>query len=219
MGALLALLGLAGTAQAQARPAQPSEPQIAITLGPTAFWPNLSSTQFSVARTDFRKIGSVLGLDARMLVGGELSVFYVRRYLAVGITGNIAGNVLGPRPGAPQASLVDATSLVAYSGAIDVSGALPLPAFGRYVTLRLGPLVGVRAFTVPVPEIAATCHSLRGGAHPCAAPAWSGLEPFVEPRLRLSYGILGSTVWVDAYAGYNVLGGGLSLGLAARMEL
>lgn len=204
-----------------------------VALGALAYRPDLSRVHFSGSgvpidgirgRQSFDHKGSELGMQRPVLLGGDIAIRYLRRYFVLGVSGFIAGNSGGadatPIPANTEATmLVSARSLMAYGGAIDIAGALPLgPA-----TVRLGPVTGVRAYKVDLPGFqAAECKTRRSRAsYPCAETAGSNAQPFLQPRVSIDFAAApqkDETVFVGLSGGVDVFGGasywgGLALGV------
>jgi hypothetical protein len=206
-----------------------------IVLAGMAMQPDLTRVAFSGAgtpvggysRVQFHRTGRELGIQTPLLWGGELSARYLRRYFAVGAMGFIAGNPGGADatpvpPNGPATSEASARSLMAYGGAIDISGALPL----GDVTLRAGPLTGIRAYSVPLTGFEpTTCKGRRGQSYPCAETATTSVLPFLQPRVSVDYapGRSAGSFVVGAFAGADVFGGasfsaGVYVGVRSRHE-
>jgi hypothetical protein len=195
---------------------------IAFSMGPTMSWPRTSRlTLGPLAADGARKSGGDLALGTPTLAGGELSAFYVRRYISLGLTGTGEGTVVmgaDATPSSPPSgqarSLVHAESLERVGGAFEVDANLPL---GR-ARVSIGARSGVVAYAIAT-TLVATCGSLRNGdQHPCAATAWSPVYAVLEPRVRVSVPILEAALWIDGSAGYDLVTGGPSVGLSLRFQ-
>lgn len=193
--------------------------------------PDLSHVTFTGAgtpqggftRVQFHHPGRELGIEQPLLWGGELSARYLRRYFAVGVMGFLAGNPGGadaaPVPSADLSGAgASARSMLAYGGAIDIAGALPL----GMVTLRAGPMTGIRAYSVALTGFEpTTCKSRRGAAYPCAETATSGAQVFLQPRVSIDVAPGDGPLVAGAFAGADVFGGasfaaGLYVGARSR---
>lgn len=205
-----------------------------IALGALAYRPDLSRVHFSGSgvpidgargRQNFHHKGSELGIQRPMLIGGDLAIRYLRRYVVLGVSGFMAGNSGGadatPIPANTEATmLVSARSLMAYGGAVEIEGALPLgPA-----TIRVGPVTGVRAYKVDLPGFQATeCKTRRNRnrGYPCAETAGTTAQPFLQPRVSIDFSTApekSESFFVGLSGGVDVFGGatywgGLALGV------
>jgi hypothetical protein len=197
---------------------------IAISMGPSISWPRASRLTFGPLTAEgARKSGRELALGTPTLAGGELSVFYVRRYVSLGLIGGFEGNVASDNaasasepPYAQTSSLVNRSvgSLVRYDGAVELDGSLP---FGR-ARVSAGARVGVVTYSIATTTLTTTCSSLRNGDHPCTASAWSPVYAVLEPRVRVSIPIVEAAIWLDGSAGYDLVTGGPSAGLSLRLQ-
>ncbi len=206
-----------------------------VLLATMAMQPDLSRVAFSgagtpiggVSRVPFHRTGRELGIQTPLLWGGELSARYLRRYFALGVMGFLAGNPGGADAApvlanGPATSEANARSLMAYGGAIDISGALPL----GDVTLRAGPLTGIRAYSLPLTGFEpTTCKGRRGRTYPCAETATTTVMPFLQPRVSVDWtpGRGAGSFVVGAFGGADVFGGasftaGLYVGVRSRHE-
>jgi hypothetical protein len=187
-----------------------------VSVGALNFQPDLSRTTFSGSgvlvgttdRVDFVHLGRDLGVASPTFWGGELQLHYLRRYLALGLVGFVAGTTGSEGAGQrylPFATQVNPGTLMAYGGALDIAAAIPL---GDHVAVGVGPLVGLRFYAMDLVGFqAATCHSKRG-AYPCSESARTSAQPFLEARLRLEL-TPGSKpgFFFGAYAGNDMFGG------------
>jgi hypothetical protein len=186
-----------------------------VTLGTLFFQPALGQTMFEGEgtplganhRESFRHRGRELGINAPLMWGGELSVHYLRRYFAVGVTGFIAGHPGGADATSPTysppAGQVNPSAIMGYGAGIDLAGALPLGP----VAFRAGGVLGIRGFSIPLSGFEKkTCHS-KGRSYPCDEDATTGALLFFEPRVRLEVTAGRSGVVLGGYVGMDVVGG------------
>ncbi len=204
-----------------------------ITFGTLLVRPSLGSVVFDgsgtplggTQRESFRHRGRALGLDAPLMWGGELGIYYLRRYFAAGVTGFVAGSPGGADASAvpsysPASSQVSPGSIVGYGGGIDLSGALPLGP----VAFRAGGVLGLRGFSLPMTGFEKKeCHGKGGRTYPCNEDATTGALLFFEPRVRLEITPGTSGLVLGGYAGMGVVGGtaptmGLFVGFATPHE-
>ena len=227
----------AGAPADQPAPRPPKDPRsdggFEITLGTLLVRPSLGGAVFDGSgtpigasqREGFRHRGRELGLDAPLMWGGELGIFYLRRYFAAGVTGFVAGNPSGadatPLPSYGQASSqVSPRGIVGYGGGLDLSGALPLGP----VAFRAGGVVGLRGFSLPMTGFEKKeCHGKGGRTYPCDEDATTGALLFFEPRVRMEISPGKSGVVFGGYVGMGVVGGaaptmGLFVGFATPHE-
>jgi hypothetical protein len=193
-----------------------------ISIGALAFVPDLSNVTFSGSgvptsgtnATPFTHRGRELGLRSPIMAGGELDLHYTRRWFAVGLMGFVATRPT-PSDDAPDppnniaATQVNQATMVSYGFGLDLAGALPV---NDHVALRLGPLTGLRAYSLAMTGFEpTTCHSRRGD-FPCAERA-TAAQLFLEPRARVEISPTGGAFMLGAYAGYDVVGGGVAGGI------
>lgn len=206
---------------------------IEITLGTLFVRPALAGAMFdgsgtplgATEREGFRHRGRELGLAAPLMWGGELGIYYLRRYFAAGLTGFVAGNPGGADASSmpsysPAASQVSPGSIIGYGGGIDLAGALPLGP----VAFRLGGVLGLRGFSLPMTGFEKKeCHGKGGRTYPCDEDATTGALLYVEPRVRMEISPGKSGVVFGGYVGMGVVGGaapstGLFVGFATPHE-
>lgn len=190
----------------------------AVSLGPTMSWPRASRLAFGpVSATGARRTGDELGLGAPTLAGGELSVFYVRRYVSLAVSGSAEGQI-GASGDVQSQPLVErgGGSLAVVGGGFELAATLPI----ERVRVSLGARTGVAAYAIPTTTLVTTCGTFRSSdAHACAANAWSPAYAVLEPRVRVSVPVLDAALWIDASAGYDLVTGGPSVGLAIRLQM
>lgn len=158
-------------------------------------------------RESLRARGRQLGIAAPRLAGGELSLFYTRRFFAVGAMGFFARN-LGGADGAARSDdgasfAVNPSDLRAFGGGLDIAGAVPLGP----VSIRPGVVFGMRAFEVPLSGFQARRCRRRAGVYPCAEEATTNVQLFLEPRLRVELTPPRSAISFGGYVGLGLAGG------------
>lgn len=187
-----------------------------ISFGTLFFQPSLRGVYFDGSgtplngsrRETFHHTGRELGVDSPLMWGAEFSLHYMRRYLAVGVLGFLAGHPgaadAEPSPtGALAPTQVNQGSITGYGAGLDLAGAVP---FG-IVALRPGVVLGMRGFSMPMTGFEPkTCHGKRG-AYPCYEDATTDAQLFLEPRIRLVVTPARSAVSFGAYVGMEVFGG------------
>jgi hypothetical protein len=113
------------------------------------------------------------------------------------------------------AGLVSPGNPIAYGGAVELLGALPIGPF----TVSIGGVAGVRAFQIPLNGLAPAVCMERSRSYTCSTDAYTAALPFVQPRIRLGVALDESrTFFLGGFVGMQVLGensvaGGLMLGV------
>jgi hypothetical protein len=152
--------------------------------------------------------GRDLGLGTPLFWGGEIALRYTRRYFTLGIIGGYAygGNVDLQPTDYELSQRIDRSHMNLYAIGLELSGVV---AFDP-VTFRVGPYVGVRHVTAPMPgyEPTTCTRSSRYGrtSYPCLESA-KATTPFIQPRASFDVSLgkggtaptLGAWVGVDAY--------------------
>ena len=138
--------------------------------------------------------------------GAELGVAYRRTYFAAGLTGFMA-TAAGGADATPTnryvAGLASPGNPVAFGGAVEILGAIPIGPF----TASLGGVAGLRAFQVPLNGFEPSVCRERGRAYACSTDATTRALPFVQPRLRVDVTLdKARTFFVGGYVGMEVLG-------------
>ena len=194
-----------------------------LTASTIFFEPSLRRVSFSgsgvprdgTQRIQFRHTGTELGLDSPLMWGGELSVHYLRRYFAVGMSAFFAGHPGGadltPSPAnTVVASQVNSSALVGYGGTLDLAGAIP----AGPIAFRPGVVAGLRGFQMPMTGFEKkTCHGKRGD-YPCDEQASTNALPFLEARMRVEITPnRKSGIFFGGYVGKQLIdGAGLTTG-------
>jgi hypothetical protein len=188
----------------------------ALSLGALMFRPDLGGVRFTgqgvplgqVSSVSFSHLGRQIGILDPFMGGGQISLSYYRRYVAFGIGVFLAGNVGGvmdvPEPYRTPVQQVSPSDLSALGGMGDLSFVLPLgPA-----SFKLGGVLGLRQFSVPMSGFEKTTCRSKHGTYPCDQEATSDAQAFFEPRARVDLGFGPRDVFfVGAYVGMELVGG------------
>jgi hypothetical protein len=209
-----ALLLLPCTAHAQDATARPWEGRDAaeFSLGVIMFRPTLGNLHFHSEGFHYR--GHEIGLDSPSMWAAEIAFHIRHRWLALGIIGFIGGHP-GSGDATPEnqegATIANTGSIMTYGIAADVAAVIPA---GRYVSLRFGPVAGIRSYTFPLPGLAPSdCTDANNSKDDCAPNAVASVQPYLQPRARALFSIDNSGVYFGASLGYEIVGGGLAAGL------
>lgn len=201
----------------------------AVGLGTVVFQPDLAGTRFKgsgvpldgLRREPFSHLGREIGIQTPVLWGGELRLDYMRRYFEIGIHGFLAGHPGSSDPASNRlaASIADSSSIFAYGGGIRLAGAMP----AGPISLSLGPDIGIRGFSIPLPGYQPTTCSSKHGTYPCAERA-TALQPYVQPRFTISWNaderggvFLAGWIGSDLYPS-PTMAGGLVFGVGTPHE-
>ncbi len=190
------------------------------TFGVIVFTPRLAAMKFDGRGTppgakdpvDFSHRGRELGVDAPSMWAGELALHVRLRWASVGILGFFGGHpgvgdATPDPPGNAAAQAANTGSMLTYGGALDFAAVVPT---GSVLSIRVGPLVGVRGFTMPLSgwETKSSDGSISTGN------ATSDAQVFVQPRVRLLVRPRGADgFFLGASLGADVVGGGVAAGL------
>jgi hypothetical protein len=212
----IALLLLPSAAAAQDATARPWAARDAFELSVSAimFRPKLGNVKFD--HDDFHHRGRELGLDTPSMWGADLGLHVRHKWIAIGFVAFLGGHpgdgdATPDPPNNEAAHIANTGSIVTFGGAADLAAAIPA---GRYVSLRFGPLVGLRAFVLPLSNAPKEQCSDESDKPPeCTPSATSDVQPFLEPRVRALVSLDHTGLFFGASLGYEVFGGGLATSL------
>lgn len=185
-----------------------------IQLGARMLVPDLHDVVFTgsgvpqngLRRVDVAHTGRELGMSHPTFFGYGASIYYTRRYFALGLDGAI----YFIHPGGDTNAIADTTSAVAWTGGFDIAAAIPLD---EKIAVRIGPELGWRGISVPLEGFKDTTCTSRGHTYSCPETVDTSTF-FVEPRVRLEIDPWAHVgVVVGAFTGYEVVGGAFTAGL------
>lgn len=200
----------AASAQDKASPPWAGKDGLEFALGAFMFRPKLANVSFD--HGDFHHRGREIGLDTPSMWGVDLGFHLRHQWITFGLVGFFGGHP-GGRDAAPDPPNTDAPqiantgSIVTFGVASDLAAVIPA---GRHVSLRFGPLAGIRAFVLPLSGAPKeSCSSDEGG---CTPTAISDVQPFFQPRVRALVSLDNTALFFGASLGYEIFGGGVAAG-------
>jgi hypothetical protein len=191
-----------------------------LTGGVATFYPKLANVAFSGTghppdgspAIDYNHRGREIGLDSPSIWAFQMELHARIRWFSAGLTGFIGGHPgtgdASPNPpGNAAAPLANTGSIVAYGAGLDLAAAVPI---GRFVSVRLGNVVGIRGFSLGLTGVPDKCGE-DDNSTSCHATAYADPQVFLQPRIR----VLVRQPHADGFfygvsAGDEIVGGGFA---------